>query len=67
MSVFSIPFCVIALAAGATCLYIARRRWKWSRPGSGYKGITESYWVTLYALIIHGVLLLAFGIYCALH
>ena len=66
MSIFSLPACVIAFAAGVVCLFVAWGRWKWSLPGSGYKGITRGYWMTLYALVIHGLVFMGFAVYCVL-
>ncbi len=50
-----------ALVFGVIHLAVAYRHWKLSWPGSGYKGITGSYWLMLAVLVIQGGVLLLFA------
>jgi len=50
------------LATGVLLLLRAFEFWQLSWLGSGYKGITSMYWVSLFVQVTNALLLLALGV-----
>ncbi len=53
----------LSLLLATICFVRAYQTWKLSRPGSGYKGITGVYWVSLANLFVLGAAFTGFGLW----